>query len=99
MEINKVICETPEQFHTEVEKWQKKGAAPIVRGRNLIAYGEIVAELAVKRGGARPGAGRKTSTPGLNVQVAVRISEEAAQVLSEKPNKSEYVNNLILENK
>ena len=51
------------------------------------------------RGGTRPGAGRKASTPGLTVQVSVRISEEAAQVLSEKGNKSEYINNLILENK
>ena len=30
-----------------MEKWQKKGAAPIVRGRKLIAFGEVVAELVV----------------------------------------------------
>lgn len=45
MELNKVMCETPEQFRVEVEKWQRKGAAPIIRGRKLIAYGETVAEL------------------------------------------------------
>lgn len=30
-----------------MEKWQKKGAAPIVRGRKLVAFGEVVAELVV----------------------------------------------------
>lgn len=30
-----------------MEKWQKKGAVPIVRGRKLIAFGEVVAELVV----------------------------------------------------
>lgn len=49
MDLKNVICETSEQFRAEVEKWQKKGAAPIVRGRKLIAYGEVVAELVIDK--------------------------------------------------
>lgn len=53
MELKNVICETPEQFHAECEKWAGKG---VVRGRKLIAYGETVAELANGgRGGWRNG--------------------------------------------
>lgn len=97
MEINKVICKTPDQFHSEVEKWQKNGAAPIIRGRKLIAFGEEVAELATSHGGIRQGAGRPSK--GDRVQVAVRINKEAASILKSKNNQSEYIEQLILQNK
>lgn len=56
--MDKTICTTPEQFHEECEKWAKKGARPVVRGRRLCAYGEVVAELQNTHGGSRPNAGR-----------------------------------------
>lgn len=63
MELKNVICETPEQFHAECEKWAGKG---VVRGRKLIAYGETVAELVTsQRGGFREGAGRKRIDAGI----------------------------------
>lgn len=43
MELKNVMCETPEQFHQECLKWAGKA---LVRGRKLIAYGEVVATLA-----------------------------------------------------
>lgn len=77
MDLTKVVCSTPQEFHEEVVKWQKKGAAPIVRGRRLIAFGEVVAELATSRGGHREGAGRpkgnRTNT------ILVKVNDEAME--------------------
>lgn len=98
MELKNVICETPEQFHAECKKWQQKGAAPIVRGRKLIAYGETVAELVTsQRGGARVGAGRPAKPQ--TTPVCFRISPEAAEKLKLVENKSELINKLILKAK
>ena len=49
-----------------------------------------------KRGGYRPNAGRPTNNR--SVMVSVRISQEAADKLNKlTKNKSEFINNLILE--
>lgn len=95
MELKKIICETPEQFHAEVVKWQKKGAAPITRGRRLIAYGETVAEFAPSKGGYRTGSGRPRGTR--EKAVTIKLSQEAVDKLNSlTSNKSEYIDNLIL---
>lgn len=96
MEFKNVICETSEQFHEEVEKWQKKGAAPIIRGRKLIAYGETVAELVTRgtHGGYREGSGRKQNDR--NVMLGVRISQEAMNKLEAATNnKAEFIDNIL----
>lgn len=59
MELEKMICRTPEEFRQACVKYAS--ARPVVRGRTLYAYGEAVAELVTGRGGARSGAGRKPS--------------------------------------
>lgn len=46
-----------------------------------------------QRGGYRPGAGRPANDR--NIMVAVRISQEAADILNAQKNKSEYIDNLI----
>ena len=95
MDLQKVTCETPEQFRAEVEKWQKKGAAPIIRGRKLIAYGEIVAELVTSQhGGARQGAGRKPNDR--IISISVKVSQEAFDKLNAHTNnKSEFIDNML----
>lgn len=93
MELKNVICETSEQFHAEVEKWQKKGAAPIIRGRKLIAYGETVAELKNTWGGSR-GGGRPKNDRNHNLQV--KVSAEALEKLNKvTKNKAEYIDNWL----
>lgn len=47
-------------------------------------------------GGARKGAGRKAN--GRNIPLTVRVSQEAAQVLEGVKNKSEFIDDLILNN-
>lgn len=47
-----------------------------------------------KRGGVRAGAGRKRGDR--TVPLNLRVSEEAAERLKEVPNKSKFVNDLIL---
>lgn len=46
-------------------------------------------------GGARPGGGRPPTNR--TISVNVRISPEAAEVLKQQKNKSEYIDNLIKE--
>ena len=46
-----------------------------------------------KHGGRRSGAGRPTNDR--NILVAVRISQEAADILNTQRNKSEYIDELI----
>ena len=46
-----------------------------------------------KRGGARPGCGRK-ATP-YKIPLNVRISQEAADMIADIPAKSEYIDELI----
>lgn len=49
-----------------------------------------------KRGGARPGSGRKT-TP-YKVPLMVRITPEANEIIAGVENKSEYIDELIKKN-
>ena len=46
-----------------------------------------------KRGGRRPGSGRPANNR--KIMVAVRISQEAADILNTQKNKSEYIDELI----
>lgn len=46
-----------------------------------------------QQGGRRPGAGRPANDR--NILVAVRISQEAANILNTQRNKSEYIDELI----
>ena len=46
-----------------------------------------------KRGGARPGSGRKV-TP-YKIPLNVRITQEAADMIADIPAKSEYIDGLI----
>lgn len=79
MEFCCVICETPEQFHAECEKWAGKG---VVRGRKLIAYGSEVAVLAAShRGGFREGAGRPKTQGRRHTWV---VPEDVEKVVSER---------------
>lgn len=78
MEFTNVICSTPDEFHAEVEKWQKKGASPITRGRKLYAYGEVVAELVTMRGGFREGSGRPKVEGGVRRMWTVPPDVDAA---------------------
>lgn len=91
MELKKVICETHEQFHEECLKWV--GKRSVIRGRQLIVYGEVVAELVSNRGGYRPGSGRKPE--GRTKAVTFRISKEAASILDKCENKSAFIDDLI----
>lgn len=91
MELKKVICETPEQFHEECLKWV--GKRSVIRGRQLFVMGEVVAELVSNRGGYRPGSGRKSE--GRTKSVTFRISEEAAKILDRCENKSAFIDALI----
>lgn len=43
MEPKNVICDTPEQFHAECEKWAGKGEVSIWIGNKAFG-GELVAE-------------------------------------------------------
>lgn len=98
MEFNNVLCATPSEFSEEVKKWQNKGAAPIIRGRKLYAYGEVVAELVNNHGGKREGAGRPTTDR--NVCITFRTTKEAADKLNKlTDNKSMYLTELILKQK
>lgn len=45
------------------------------------------------KGGARPGSGRPETDR--KIPVAVRISQEAADILNQQANKSEYIDKLI----
>ena len=47
-----------------------------------------------KRGGARPGAGRKPT--GRDIAFSVRISQEAYAILQGVKNKAEFIDKLIL---
>jgi hypothetical protein len=47
----------------------------------------------VKRGGVRPGSGRPANDR--NVQLLVRITQEASDKLKQVSNKSEFIDNLI----
>lgn len=48
-----------------------------------------------RRGGARPGAGRPQSKR--NVSLHIKVSQESKDILDEKSNVSEYIDNLIIE--
>lgn len=48
-----------------------------------------------QRGGKRPGAGRPTGTR--KNLISVRISDEANEILSSVNNKSEFINDLIID--
>ena len=96
MEIKKVICHTPEEFRTDVERQQKLGHAPIIRGRKLYVYSQVAAELKLSHGGYREGAGRPQGSR--TVPLSVRISQEAMDNLNSKTdNKSEYIDKLLLQ--
>lgn len=49
-----------------------------------------------KSGGRRPGAGRPVNNR--NILIAVRISQDAADILNTQKNKSEYIDELIKKN-
>lgn len=96
MEIKKVICHTPEEFRSEVERHQKLGHNPIIRGRKLYVYSQVAAELKLPHGGSREGAGRPQGNR--TVSLSVRISQEAMKKLnSVTDNKSEYIDKLLLQ--
>jgi len=80
MELQKVICSTPEEFSKECQKWAGKG---VVRGRKLIAYGIEVAELITTRGGKREGAGAKPRDGEARVNLCCRVSVSTKQWLDE----------------
>lgn len=94
MDLTKVICSTPQEFSEEVAKWQKRGAAPVIRGRQLIAYGEVVAELATNRGGRRDGSGRpkgdRTNT------ILVKINDDAMERWRQGVNRTSQIEAFIL---
>ena len=54
---------------------------------------EEITEKKSKRGGARPGSGRK-ATP-YKVPLMVRITPEANDIIASVENKSEYIDELI----
>lgn len=46
-----------------------------------------------QRGGRRPGSGRPANDR--SIMVGVRISQQAADILNQQPNKSEFIDTLI----
>lgn len=81
MELEKMICRTPEEFRQACVKYAS--AHPVVRGRTLYAYGEAVAELVTGRGGARSGAGRKPSGDTPKVPYTIKIKPETRRRIDE----------------
>lgn len=81
------------EFDAFVASIERMGKTPVVEKRNLFVDGELVAVLDNNWGGSRGGGRPK----GINtVALTVRISTEAAKLLSNVGNKSKLVDSLIL---
>ena len=80
MDLNKVVCATPQESQR--------------RGRQLIANGEVVAELAANRGGRRDGAGRPKGDR--TKSVLVKINDAAMERWRRGVNRTSQIEAFIL---